>query len=119
MSTVEIVMMAAFVLALVFSVWKLYAFLPNKPLKDDDTTPRSVDTLKTIMYDVIHAGELDEEAIVTKMKEHPKFDPEHFWRFNHNRLKQLLESHFLEHPHHQNIEHIHKHLNDNDQSASK
>ncbi len=119
MSTLETVMMATFVLALGFNGWKLYAFLPTKPLKDDDTTSVSVETLKTIMYDVIHSGELDEEAIVTKMKEHPKFDHDHFWRFNHNRLKQLLNSHFLEHPHHQNIEHIHDHLTGKDQSVSK
>ena len=117
MTTVEVAMMVAFVSTLGFSGWKLYAFLPNKPLEDDDTTAVSIDELKGIMYEVIHEGELEEENIFTKMKEHPKFDHEHFWRFNHNRLKQLLNSHFLDNPHHENIEHIHKHLKD--QSASK
>ncbi|MGB5964689.1 MAG: hypothetical protein WBF77_04905 [Sulfurimonadaceae bacterium] len=110
MTTVEIAMMVAFVLTLSFSGWKLYAFMPNKPLEDDDTTATSVDELKTIMYEVIHAGELEEETIFTKMKDHPKFDHEHFWRFNHNRLKQLLNSHYLKNPHHKNVAHIHHHL---------
>ncbi len=103
-------MMVAFILALGFSGWKLYAFMPNKPLEDDDTTTTSIDELKSIMYEVIHAGELEEESIVTKMKEHPNFNHEHYWRFNHNRLKKLLEHHFLENPHHQNIKHIHQDL---------
>lgn len=110
MTTIETVMMTAFIMALVFSAWKLYAFMPNKPLKDDDTTERSVQELKSIMYDVIRTGALEEEVIVAKMKDHPKFDREHFWRFNHNRLKQLLERHYLENPHHKRIEHIHRSL---------
>lgn len=100
-------MMVAFVLALLFSGWKLYAFMPNRPLDDDDKTASSEDELKTIMYEVIHAGETEEEQILTKMKTHPGFDHEHFWRFNHNRLRQLLDRHFLDNPHHKNIEHIH------------
>ena len=114
MTTIETVMMAAFILALVFSGWKLYAFMPNKPLKDDDTTAVSIEELKTIMYDAIYAGEFDEENILTRMKEHPKFDHDHFWRFNHNRLKQLLNSHFIENPHHKNIEHIYHDLQKED-----
>ena len=106
MTTIETVMMVAFILALVFSGWKLYAFMPNKPLKDDDTTEHAVEELKSIMYEVIRTGELEEETIVARMKDHPKFDREHFWRFNHNRLKQLLERHYLENPHHKRIEHI-------------
>jgi hypothetical protein len=113
MTTIEIAMMVAFILALVFSGWKLYAFIPNKPLRDDDQTASSVQELKRIMYEVIHAGELEEESIFTKMKDHPKFDREHFWRFNQNRLRQLLQNHFLEHPGHKSIEHIHHHLQEN------
>ena len=116
MTTVEIAMMIAFILALVVSLWKLYAFIPNRPLKDDDTDATSRKQLKTIMYDVIADGELDEQRIVSKMKEHPEFNHEHFWRFNHNRLKQLLNSHFLDYPHHETIEHIHKHLNEDERS---
>ena len=111
MTTVEIGMMVAFVLALGFSGWKLYAFMPNKPLEDDDTNHFSTQELKNMMYDVIGDGTLDEEGILTQMKEHPQVDPKHFWRFNQNRLKQLLNSHYIENPHHESIEHIHTHLN--------
>lgn len=116
MTTVEIAMVVTFILALGLSGWKLYAFMPNKPLDDDDTDATSVQTLKTIMYDVISNGELDEQRIFTKMKEHPEFNHEHFWRFNHNRLRQLLNAHFLDFPHHETIEHIYKHLNEYDHS---
>ena len=115
MTNIEIGMMVAFIIALIFSGWKLYAFMPKEILKDDDTTEVSIEELKTIMYDVIGSGEFDEQAICDKMKEHPKFDHEHFWRFNHNRLKQLLNSHYIENPHHQNIKHIHQHINNRDQ----
>lgn len=111
MTTLEITMMVAFMLALGLSLWKLYAFMPNKPLADDDTNKNATQELKEIMYDVIHAGSLDEEDILEQMKAHPRFDAEHFWRFNHNRLKQLLQSHFIEHPHHSKIEDIHQDLN--------
>lgn len=114
MTTVEIAMMVMFILALGFSGWKLYAFMPNKPLDDDDTDASSVKALKKIMYDVISDGEMDEQNIISKMKEHPEFDHDHFWRFNHNRLRQLLNAHFLDFPHHETIEHIYKYLSKND-----
>ncbi len=117
MTNVEIWMMVAFVTAVGFSGWKLYAFMPNKPLEDDDTNHISTQELKNVMYDVIGDGALDEEGILEQMKEHPKFDHEHFWRFNQNRLKQLLNSHYIENPHHQNIDHIHQDLKE--QSSSK
>jgi len=111
LTNVEIGMMVAFILALGFSGWKLYAFMPKEQLKDDDTTVGSIEELKNMMYDVIGSGELDEEAICAKMREHPKFDHEHFWRFNLNRLKQLLNSHYIDYPEHQSTQHIHTHLN--------
>ncbi len=119
MTNIEIVMMVAFVTALGFSGWKLYAFMPNKPLEDDDTNHLSTQKLKDMMYDVIGDGTLDEEGILQQMKEHPKFDHEHFWRFNQNRLKQLLNSHYIENPHHQNVKHIHEHLKEEDLDGAK
>jgi len=117
MTTIEIGMMVAFILALGFSAWKFYAFMPTETLADDDTNPDATMELKEIMYHVIGNGTLDEEQILKEMQEHPRFDHEHFWRFNLNRLRQLINSHYIEHPHHDKIEDIHKHLND--QSASK
>ena len=110
MTMIEIGMMVAFVLAVGLSGWKLYAFMPNKPLEDDDTNAASTQTLKEIMYEVIASGVTNEEAIVEGMREHARFDKEHFWRFNLNRLRQLLNSHYIEHPEHQNTQHIHDHL---------
>jgi hypothetical protein len=110
MTTIEIIMIVAFVLALVISGWKLYLFMPTKALTDDDTTPDSKEKLKKIMYEVINEGALEEEVLYNKMKEHPRFDKKHFWRFNQNRLRQLLKSHYLEHPGHHNIKHIYHHL---------
>lgn len=119
MTIVEIGMMVAFIVALLLSGWKLYAFMPNKPLEDDDTTAASIEALKTIMYDVIKDGELQEEQILEKMRAHPGFNQEHFWRFNHNRLKQLLNGHFLDNPHHDTIEHIYHDLNKDDHKLLK
>jgi len=110
MTTIEIIMMIAFVLTMIFSGWKLYAFMPTKALQDDDTTPDSKEDLKKIMYAVIREGEVQEETLLDKMKEHPSFDKKHFWRFNQNRLRQLLQSHYLEYPGHRSIKHIHHHL---------
>jgi len=110
MTNIEIGMMVAFILALGFSGWKLYAFMPNEPLADDDTNADATQELNIIMYEVIHNGALEEEHVLEQMKAHPKFDAEHFWRFNHNRLKQLLQHHFIEYPHHKHIQDIHNHL---------
>ncbi len=112
MTNIEIGMMVAFILGVGLSGWKLYAFMPSKPLVDDDTNQDSTQTLKQIMYESISKGALEEEDLVEEMKSHPLFEKEHFWRFNLNRLRQLLGSHYIEHPEHQNIHHIHQHLKD-------
>ena len=118
MTNIEIGMMVAFVSALGLSGWKLYAFMPNKPLKDDDTNAESTQTLKEIMYEVIAKGVTEEEDIVEKMREHSRFDDKHFWRFNLNRLRQLLNSHYIEHPEHQNTQHIQEHLKEKNRSSN-
>lgn len=110
MTTIEISMMAAFLFALGLSGWKLYRFIPGKQLEDDDTTPASTEELRAIMYDVIGEGELEEKTIFAKMQKHPRFDRGHYWRFNQNRLRKLLESHYLRYPEHCSIEHIHRFL---------
>ena len=117
MTNIEIGMMVAFILAVGLSGWKLYAFMPNKPLVDDDTNQDSTQTLKQIMYESISEGVLEEESLVEQMKNHPLFEKEHFWRFNLNRLRQLLASHYIEHPEHQSIHHIHQHLKDQNKGS--
>ena len=106
MTSVEIAMMVAFLISLVFSAWKLYAFMPKEPLKDDDTNPNATQELMALMYRVIHLGATTEAAIFETMTQDPSFDQKHFWRFNPNRLKQLLQGHYLNHPDHHSIDDI-------------
>ena len=106
MTSVEIAMMVAFIISLFFSAWKLYAFMPKEPLKDDDTNPNATQELMTLMYRVIHLGATTEADIFEAMTRDPSFDKKHFWRFNPNRLKQLLQGHYLNHPEHHTIDDI-------------
>jgi len=110
MTTVEIGMMAAFVAAMGVSFWKLKQFMPTERLKDDDTTKEAKEELMVILYDVVSDGVVEEELLYLRMKEHPLFDSEHFWRFNQNRLRQLLNMHYLVYPQHRSIEDIYHHL---------
>jgi len=96
---IEWIMMGAFIAGLGLSVWKLYAFMPMKRLPDDDTTPESVALLERIMVECNNAHEhLDEESLYQLMCEHHEFDHKHFWRFNENRLRHLIEHYRLKDP---------------------
>ncbi len=97
MKTIEWVMMAAFIGGLALSLYKVYLFLPQKALADDDTTPESVELLERIMVESNQAG-MSEEALYEQMFTHPEFDSKHFWRFNENRLKQLIAHYRLKEP---------------------
>ncbi|MBU0720776.1 hypothetical protein KJ877_05495 [bacterium] len=101
-------MMLFFVLFFIISMWKIYAFLPNKALADDDTTKESEDELMRLMLKVIkeNKGELDLEQLFAKMTQEESFDAQHFWRFNLNRLKHLLNKHYLKNPHAKNLQDI-------------
>lgn len=91
--------MAAFIGGLGLAVWKLYLFFPQTPLPDDDTTPESVELLERIMVetDHIYPG-IDEETLFQKMRRHNDFDPDHFWRFNPNRLRHLIDHYRIRKP---------------------
>lgn len=100
---IEWVMMGAFVMALGLSLWKLYHFFPNKPLADDDTTARSVEELMELMVaciiELCDAQEcLTPEALYEQMIAHPTFDNAHYWRFNQNRLNQLISRYYILNP---------------------
>lgn len=97
MTTIEWIMMAAFIGGLALSLYKVYLFLPQKPLADDDTTPESVALLERIMIES-NQREISEERLFEKMLTHPEFDSKHFWRFNENRLKQLIAHYRLKEP---------------------
>lgn len=97
MKTVEWIMMGAFIGGLAISLYKVYLFLPQKPLADDDTTPASIALLEQIMVESNQEG-ISEERLYELMLNHPKFDPKHFWRFNENRLRHLIEHYRIKEP---------------------
>ncbi len=90
-------MLGAFVAGLGLSAWKVTIFLPTKPLHDDDTTAQSVETLEKIMIDC-NSNEITEEELFEKILIHPEFDTQHFWRFNPNRLRHLIDNFRLKNP---------------------
>lgn len=89
--------MAAFIGGLGLAFWKLYLFFPKTPLADDDTTPESVELLEKIMVESNQKG-MNDETLYETMLNHPEFDSKHFWRFNLNRLRHLIEHYRLKEP---------------------
>lgn len=89
--------MAAFIAGLALSLYKVYLFLPQKPLADDDTTPESIALLEKIMVES-HTEGISNEALYEEMLAHSEFDSKHFWRFNENRLRHLIEHYRLKEP---------------------
>lgn len=99
MKTIELIMILAFAGGLVLTLYKVYLFLPQKPLADDDTTPESVELLEKIMVETDrNFPNLNDEALYHKMREHSLFDPKHFWRFNENRLRHLIHNYRIKEP---------------------
>lgn len=97
---IETTMMIFFVIALIVSMYKLYVFLPNRTLPDDDQTKEATDRLISIMIRSIHLNyELTQTASTTSiydsMIHDSEFNHEHFWRFNQNRLNHLIENYHL------------------------
>jgi len=105
-------MLIFFIALLTVSIWKIYAFLPNKPLADDDTTKESQEELLKVILKVIKEsfGELSHEELFIRVKADETFDEKKFWRFNQNRLNQLIAHYHLENPHTKNIKDIYKDL---------
>lgn len=106
-------MLVFFIILLVVSIWKIYAFLPNKELADDDTTEVSHKELIHLMLKVIKSSDANITAkeLYEKMKDNENFDEKHFWRFNQNRLNQLLNQYYLENPDVFTIEDIYQNIN--------
>ncbi len=103
-------MMLAFVIAFVFSIWKMYPFLVNRTLEDDDTGEDAHEYLIKHMYKVLKNSENPPtiKELHEKMVGHEEFDKEKFWRFNQNKLNQLLHKHFTKNEHLNSIEDVHK-----------
>jgi len=85
-------MMIFFIIFLILSIWKIYDFLPNKELADDDRTEASEEELLKIIKDVMAKNEknISSKDLFEKILNNESFDKEHYWRFNQNRLNQLL-----------------------------
>jgi len=108
---IETIMVIAFIVALIISVWKIYVFLPKKQLEDDDTTREATEkltdiTIRSIVEGHEEKGSLTHSELFERISSHKDFDKEHFWRFNQNRLNQLLRSYHLHHPHTSSLEDI-------------
>jgi len=91
-------MMIFFIISLVVAIWKIYAFLPNKQLADDDTTKDSQEELLKVILKVIKKsdGSLTSTELFEKVKSDESFDEKKFWRFNQNRLNKLLDYYHLQ-----------------------
>jgi hypothetical protein len=103
-------MMIAFVAGTALSIWKMYPFLVNRTLEDDDTGEDAHNRLVEHMYEVLKSCEKPptNKELHELMVNHEAFDKERFWRFNLNKLNQLLNIHFAKHPHLSSIEDLHK-----------
>ena len=106
----EELMLLFFILFLGASIWKIWAFLPNSVLVDDDTTEASQEELLHLVLKTIkrsHA-QITPSELFELIKEDSSFDTKHFWRFNLNKLNQLLKHYYLQHPDISSIEDIYK-----------
>jgi len=92
---ISTIMMIIFIIALIISMWKIYVFLPNKVLADDDTNKKAVAELEDIMLTCITKSSMSNQELFMAMKEHKDFDEKHYWRFNQNRLNHLLHTYFV------------------------
>jgi hypothetical protein len=101
-------MMVAFVVFMVVGIWKIYAFLPTKQLEDDDRKEAAEHELIALMLHVIRKsrGNLTSKELFFAMQEDEGFNSKLFWRFNHNRLNQLLQRYYIQHPNTDSIETI-------------
>jgi len=109
---ISTMMMIFFILLLVMSIWKVYMFIPTKKLVDDDTTEASREELTNLILSVIKKsdGKLTSQELFELVHNDDMFDKKHFWRFNQNRLNQLLVHYYLEHENIKTIEDIYKTL---------
>ncbi len=106
-------MLLFFIGLFLISFWKIYAFLPNEQLSDDDNTPEAKAELLGVILKVVQNNppHLTLNELYEKVKNDEDFDGEHFWRFNPNKLHHLLEYYFAKHPDTKSIEELHKKLN--------
>ncbi len=105
---IETIMMILFTIALIVSMWKIYVFLPDKVLADDDTNKDSVAELENLMILCIDKPDMTKEELFNAIKTHKEFDSKHYWRFNQNRLNNLLHNYLARNNNINTIEDIYK-----------
>ena len=105
-------MMVAFVAFMIVGIWKIYAFLPTRELADDDRKEEAQQEIIALMLKVVHKHEgcLSSKELFFAMQEDEDFNSKLFWRFNHNRLNQLLQTYYIQNPDISCIEEIYKEL---------
>ena len=110
----QTIMSVFFILLLAISLYKIRQFLPQEQLADDDTTEESQNDLEYLMIRVIQKnyGNLDNISLFEKMIEDEDFENERFWRFNHNKLNQLLNRYYIKNPDAQSIMEIYEKIKD-------
>ena len=89
------IMLVFFLFLLTASIWKIWAFLPNEQLPDDDRTEESQKELTHLMLKIIknEKGEISASELFLAMKKDEEFNSQLFWRFNLNRLIHLIKEH--------------------------
>jgi hypothetical protein len=105
-------MMIFFIIFMIIGIGKIYVFLPNKPLADDDTTKESQEELFALIIKIIkeNKGNLNTDELFVKIISDENFNSAHYWRFNKNKLNQLLNSYYLKNPHAKSIVDIYEDL---------
>lgn len=106
-------MLIFFIFFMIISISKIWAFLPNKKLADDDTTQEATQALEILMLKIVvqTQGKIDEKELFLQMSKDEDFDSKLFWRFNLNRLKHLLKSYYAKNPDTTDIKSIYLYLN--------
>ncbi|QOY53490.1 hypothetical protein HUE88_10425 [Candidatus Sulfurimonas baltica] len=109
---ISTLMIVFFIILFVISMWKIYAFLPNEQLEDDDTTQESKEELTKLVLHVIksNSAELSLDELYEKIKSSENFNEKHYWRFNKNRLNIILNSYYIKYPHAKSIADIYENL---------
>ena len=105
-------MMVAFVAGTALSIWKMYPFLVNRTLEDDDTGEDAHNYLLSHMKKILQECETTPsyKELHEKMCAHNEFDKEKFWRFNENKLRQLINQHLSTNQHLNSLEDIHNEI---------